>query len=195
MTTFFTADLHFGHANIIKYCDRPFADVDEMNAQLIERWNELVQPSDEVIVLGDVALGKIRETLPLVSKLHGTKLLVPGNHDRCWPGHGPKSRAWFDAYEGVGFRFLGSNAVMSLRPGLDVRLSHFPYTNDNRHDDDYAGWRPVDEGLWLLHGHVHESWQIFGRQINVGVDAWDYQPVGADTITWIIDEFERARRE
>lgn len=195
MTTFFTADLHLGHANIIKYCDRPFADVDEMNAQLVERWNEIVQPSDEVVVLGDVALGKIRETLPFASKLHGTKLLVPGNHDRCWLGHGTKARSWFDAYEEVGFRLLGSNAVMSLRPGLDVRLSHFPYVDDERHGDRFAEWRPNDEGLWLLHGHVHKSWHVVERQVNVGVDVWDYRPVSAKTIASVIDEHEGVGHE
>ncbi|WP_258934193.1 hypothetical protein [Nesterenkonia pannonica] len=52
MTTFFTSDHHFGHANIIRYCDRPFADVAEMDEAMIDRWNETVSPDDEVWVLG-----------------------------------------------------------------------------------------------------------------------------------------------
>ena len=63
MTTWFTSDLHFGHANIIEYSGRPFRDVDHMNRALIERWNALVQPADTVWVLGDVAMGRITDTL------------------------------------------------------------------------------------------------------------------------------------
>jgi calcineurin-like phosphoesterase family protein len=87
MTRFFTADLHLGHRNIIEYCSRPFPDVDEMNAALVDRWNETVGDEDEVIVLGDVAMGRISETLPLVGRLRGRKVLLAGNHDRCWQGH------------------------------------------------------------------------------------------------------------
>lgn len=53
MTTWFTADLHFGHANIINYSGRPFADVTAMNQALIERWNASIHPDDTVWVLGD----------------------------------------------------------------------------------------------------------------------------------------------
>lgn len=83
MTTWFTADLHFGHANIISYSGRPFADATAMNQALIERWNASIHPDDTVWVLGDVALGRIDETLALVGELNGRKLLLTGNHDRC----------------------------------------------------------------------------------------------------------------
>ena len=76
MTTWFTADLHFGHANIINYSGRPFADVTAMNQALIERWNASIHPDDTVWVLGDVALGRIDETLALVGELSGRKLLL-----------------------------------------------------------------------------------------------------------------------
>lgn len=59
MTRFFTADLHIGHRNIIDYSHRPFRDADEMNAALVDVWNETVGPDDEVIVLGDFAMGRI----------------------------------------------------------------------------------------------------------------------------------------
>ena len=87
MTTWFTADLHLGHRNIIEYCNRPFHDVDAMNDALVENWNEAVAPEDTVWIVGDFALGKIADTLPIASTLHGHKILVAGNHDRCWAGH------------------------------------------------------------------------------------------------------------
>ena len=103
MSTWFTADLHLGHANIIRYCARPFTDVEAMNRALIEQWNEVVDDGDDVWVLGDVAMGKIAETLPLVSELRGRKLLLTGNHDRCWDGHGRRAEGWEERYLDAGF--------------------------------------------------------------------------------------------
>lgn len=71
MATWFTADLHLGHTNIIRYSARPFLDAEAMNRALIDGWNEVVEDDDDVWVLGDVAMGKIDETLPLVSELLG----------------------------------------------------------------------------------------------------------------------------
>jgi calcineurin-like phosphoesterase family protein len=58
MATWWTSDTHFSHVNIIRYCDRPFATVDEMNAEMIARWNDTVAPADDVWHLGDLALGQ-----------------------------------------------------------------------------------------------------------------------------------------
>jgi hypothetical protein len=77
VTTWFTADLHLGHHNIIDYCNRPFHDVHAMNDALVENWNEAVAPGDTVWVVGDFALGKIADILPLVSKLHGRRSSWP----------------------------------------------------------------------------------------------------------------------
>jgi len=104
MTTWFTADLHFGHANIINYSGRPFADATAMNQALIERWNDSIHPDDTVWVLGDVALGRIEETLALVGGLNGRKLLLAGNHDRCWAGHGRRAEGWTERYLAAGLR-------------------------------------------------------------------------------------------
>ena len=80
---FFTSDTHFGHANIIKYCARPFASVQEMNRELIARWNAVVGPRDTVYHLGDFAFGKASEAPTFLRKLNGAKkILIRGNHDR-----------------------------------------------------------------------------------------------------------------
>lgn len=84
MTTFFTSDTHFGHERIISLSNRPFRNVDEMNKALVDNWNAVVGPDDHVYHLGDVALGKIAESLPLVGELNGIKHLVVGNHDRLF---------------------------------------------------------------------------------------------------------------
>ncbi len=85
MSVWYTSDHHFGHSNIIRYCERPFSFVGEMNEAMVERWNERISADDEVWVLGDVVMGSNHATLRRhVARLRGHKNLVPGNHDRCW---------------------------------------------------------------------------------------------------------------
>lgn len=184
--TWYTSDLHLGHANIITYSARPFRSVKEMNDALIERWNDVVSADDTVWVLGDVALGKIAKTLPLVSLLKGTKRLVPGNHDRCWPGHRKGVEAWRRRYEDVGL-IVHSEIV---RRG-EWLLSHLPYEGDSHDDDRFERRRPVDDGRVLLHGHVHERWRVNGRMINVGVDVWDFTPVSEARVAQLVEASAR----
>ncbi len=186
MTTWFTSDLHFGHANIIRYCDRPFADVDEMDMALVERWNETVAPDDTVWVLGDVALGRITESLALIDELNGTKLLLAGNHDRCWSGHGRRAEGWTERYLDAGFTAVEQGSLNLAIGSFDVLACHFPYRGDSHDHDRYVDERPVDAGEWLVHGHVHERWRQRGRMINVGSDAWDFRPVEAATLAALI---------
>jgi len=183
VTTFFTSDLHVGHANICAYTGRPYSSVEDMNAGLIEAWAETVGADDEVWILGDLALGRISETLPLVSALSGHKILVPGNHDRCWAGASDPAR-WRDVYlQQAGIEaIVDAPASYRLPDGTVCALDHFPYAGDSQDTDRYGAWRPSDNGRWLLHGHVHTAWRQRGRQINVGVDAWGGRPVPVATI-------------
>lgn len=180
---FFTADLHLGHQNIIEYCDRPFGGVDHMNDEIIRRWNETVSDHDHVWILGDFAMGKITETLPLARRLNGHKYLLLGNHDRPWSGS-RKPEKWVRRYVEVGFMITNGPVVLPLG-GEPWMLSHFPYKGDSHDSDRFTEHRPVDIGLPLLHGHVHDSWTVNGRQVNVGVDVWDFRPV---TFSQILEE-------
>ena len=79
---FVTSDTHFSHVNIIKYCNRPYASVEEMNNALIDNWNSVVKNDDLVIHLGDFALGRtIQDIKKHLDKLNGNKILILGNHD------------------------------------------------------------------------------------------------------------------
>jgi predicted phosphohydrolase len=82
MSIFFTADTHFGHANVIKYAKRPFASAHDMNMELVRRWNEVVQPKDTVYHLGDVGLCPPNSLQRILERLNGTIHLVIGNHDK-----------------------------------------------------------------------------------------------------------------
>lgn len=79
MRRFVTSDLHLFHKNIIAYCQRPFADVEEMNEVIIKNWNEVVKKDDMVYVLGDFSFCSREMVKEFVSKLNGRKILVAGN--------------------------------------------------------------------------------------------------------------------
>ena len=88
MTTYFIADMHFNDANIIRFCNRPFKTVDEMNQTIIENWNNIVSCDDTVFVLGDVYIfmktiskNDMQDFYNIISSLRGHKFLIKGNHD------------------------------------------------------------------------------------------------------------------
>lgn len=187
---FFTSDLHFGHANIIKYSYRPYTDVEEMNEAIIANWNETVGPTDTVWILGDLFMGKRAETMPLALRLNGIKIVVRGNHDNCHPmfdsadresKHNKYMRA-VEAFENVGLHVYPEVDFTMQLGGREFSVCHFPFDGDHADEIRYPEWRPVDHGQWLVHGHVHDLWKVNGRQINVGMDVWDYRPVHMDQI-------------
>lgn len=177
MSVWFTADLHFGHRMVSGL--RGFADADEHDAHLIDRWSCKVGKNDQVWVLGDLAVSSPTRALEIVQSLPGVKHLIAGNHDGCHPMH-RDSHKWQPKY---------LSAFASVQPfarrridGTEVLLSHFPYSKD-RHEVRYTQWRLRDEGAWLLHGHTHQAEQrLEGREIHVGVDAWDFTPVPIHTV-------------
>jgi calcineurin-like phosphoesterase family protein len=182
MTIFFTSDLHLGHERIIDLCGRPFENVNDMNDTIVNNWNLVVNDDDTVFVLGDVALGKIDESLQLINKLRGHKLLVPGNHDRCWSGHKKVRPIDIVRYRNVGFTILDNVSYYQR-----WKLCHFPTAGDSYTEDRYPEFRPkLDSNEWLIHGHVHTMWQILNNQINVGVDVWNFFPVSEAQIRQII---------
>lgn len=197
MTTYYTSDLHFGHLNIIRFCDRPFEGVSTMNARLVQLWNETVTDDDTVWVLGDVALGALDDSLTHIGRLAGRKILVPGNHDRCWEGDRalrkgePEAReqrraAARERYLAAGFAEIHDRPSRVVVGDQEVELSHFPYEGDSHGEDRFVEYRAADRGDWIVHGHVHDTWRQRGRQINVGVDAWGGRPVPAETIAGLI---------
>lgn len=186
---FFTSDTHFGHARIIELCNRPFSSVEEMNEVMIERWNQTVKPNDIVFHLGDVALGKIAESLPLIGRLNGYKILVPGNHDRIFSGEKESKRERFlPEYEKVFQLVTREQRWIKLRGEPTwLPMCHFPYAGDSHGNDRHADKRPEDKGAPLIHGHVHDKWLTNGRMLNVGVDVHDFRPVSEEYVRdWVL---------
>ncbi len=177
MTVWFTSDLHFGHRLVAGH--RGFGeDTEAMDAMLIAGWGSRVRDDDIVWVLGDLAVSSPEHALAIIGDLPGRKHLIAGNHDPVHPMH-RQAHKWQP-------RFL--EVFDSVQPfarqkwdGKYCLRSHFPSAKD-RGEVRYTQYRLADEGMWLLHGHVHESYRIEGREIHVGVDAWDLAPVSLDQI-------------
>lgn len=188
MTTFFTSDYHFGHQNIIKYCNRPWHSAYEMDHDLKKLWNETVQPHDEVYFLGDFAMNKIF-VAKFLPELNGEKVLIAGNHDACFKevyGLSPtytKTQYYLDA----GFKAVLRDLLIPVGKKV-VLLNHFPYQQTKAEDARFQELRPIDHGLWLLHGHRHSTPEerLGVGQLDIGCDAWGYKPVSEKQIWEII---------
>jgi len=187
---YFTSDQHFYHENVIKYCNRPFSSVEEMNQILIKNWNNTVGPDDIVYCLGDFSMA-FRSVEMFSQALNGVKYLVPGNHDFCHSYH-KKSRneegrqKWIQKYTDNGWTVLPEQTILELPDVGTINLCHFPYVADVDYNDKYSKWRLNDDGNWLICGHVHQNWKVYNNMINVGVDVWDFKPVSIEEISKII---------
>ena len=95
---YFTSDTHYGHQNIIRFCDRPYEHVDHMNVDLVNRAATLFDVGDELWHLGDVALGTLDHTLTHLARIAVDVTLVAGNHDRCHPYNGKRGERFVDVY-------------------------------------------------------------------------------------------------
>ncbi|HEX2116954.1 MAG TPA: metallophosphoesterase family protein [Alphaproteobacteria bacterium] len=155
MATFFTSDTHFGDAYVIVRSRRPFASAAAMDAALVARWNEIVGPRDDVWHLGDFA-AKMPETAleRLLASLAGRKHLIVGNND---PPATQRLSGWASVQHYAELNVEGKHLV----------LCHYPFRT----------WNGIYKGAWNLHGHSHGQLKKMTRQVDVGVDVWDYRPV------------------
>lgn len=170
--TFFTADIHFFHQNIIKYSNRPWLNVEEMHQGIIERWNNKVSDKDDVFILGDVAMvgrGNVQLVAPILKKLNGRNLyLVPGNHDRA---------VLKDPDCLKELKVLDSLTEISIRDSSAPRgeqlitLCHYAM----------KVWNKAHHGAWQLFGHSHGSmpfdYNIKSFDVGLDVKRYNYAPV------------------
>lgn len=179
MNTFFTSDTHWYHKNIIKFCDRPAASVDEMNQLLIDCWNERIKPDDTVYHLGDFAFCNKTKRREVIAQLNGNKYLVRGNHDP------DRSDWWVEA------GFMWARDYYNLRQNIvyeddegnnqqytqQIVLCHFPILS----------WDNMARGSWHLHGHCHGSLPMTRMmRLDVGVDTNNMYPYSLEDIQKIM---------
>lgn len=168
---YFTSDLHDFHNNVIRYCDRPYKDVNEMHWDIVNKWNAKVTNEDTVYVLGDISLNA-NVACRLPAKLNGYKILIPGNHDKCFAFKGRQLDQQLKKYKDGGWNEIHQSLNMILSNGLPVHLNHFPYKNSyaEQFDARYLEYRPIDLGGQLFHGHMHCKYLKSGQMVDVG---WD----------------------
>jgi calcineurin-like phosphoesterase family protein len=169
MTTYFTSDLHFGHANVIKYSNRPFASVQAMDEALIANWNSVVTQHDEVWLLGDVFFHQVDTAKRILRRLNGSIHLVYGNHDKVIMKD-PELQGMFASVT------HGIKEIDRVVDGEKHRLvlCHYPLLS----------WNRAHHGSLMLFGHAHGSIPFDNtyRRQDVGVDVWGYTPVSLRTL-------------
>lgn len=171
---FFTADNHFYHYNILAYQDRPFKSVEDMNTQMIKKWNELVTDKDLVYILGDFSFGSAKQTNEILNKLNGKKILIVGNHDDFL------NNKDFDT--SLFLEICGYKEITIY--GKHLQLSHYPFASN-------------DQKGYQLYGHIHDNRPNFihhtnvellpKNSYNVGVDVNNFKPINIKSIFKKID--------
>ena len=177
--TFFTSDTHFNHANIIKFCNRPFKDVEQMNDVMIANWNSVIGKDDTVFHLGDFCLGGAAEWTKILDRLNGKIYPIMGNHDLK------------NIRQGFISRFEHVAMQMRIEIGKKrIYLCHYPFLCfEGSYKDD----------VWQLFGHVHTRRSnsgidagrlqyLYPTQYDVGVDNNNFIPVSFGQVKRIIDK-------
>lgn len=180
MTTYYIADPHFGHANIIRFENRPFESVEEMDAWLVEAWNARVGDDDDVYIVGDFAYRSATSVKSIVEKLHSRKHLVIGNHDAKWM----RTFKPEDHFVEMGHALYNVD-----EKNRRVWMCHYPCMT----------WPGAHyEASYHVYGHIHGSkpesfWPLlstYDRALNAGVEVNGYMPV---TLEELIVNNERWR--
>lgn len=161
---FFTADTHFNHAAILRMCARPFSSIEEHDQALVDNWNAVVAPSDQVFVVGDFAHKADPEKIrKIFHRLRGAKHLVIGNHDSQIVRELPWSTV--------------ADRMKLTVGGQKIVLDHYPMRS----------WQGSNSGAIQLYGHVHNRLETWPNSTDVGVDAWNFKPVALPEIRARLD--------
>ena len=165
MNSWITSDHHFGHANIIQYCKRPFKDVYHMNETMIEYWNAVVRPDDVVYYLGDFTLNSRAEQY--VERLNGTIHFMPGSHDN-W------MKKDISRHEGDMWSkhsFLPPLYEIKYN-GVYITMCHYAMRT----------WPRSHHGSLHVYGHSHGMLPGAGRSMDIGVDTNSFYPYRIEDI-------------
>jgi calcineurin-like phosphoesterase family protein len=177
---FVTSDTHFGHTNIIKYCNRPFASVEEMDHELVTRWNNKVPKGSTVYHLGDFCFYKDpAQAEAVIRSLNGNIHLAAGNHDNWWDKQGQPRAKWqrvIDCFETI------SHGVVETKLGKNmVVLCHYPIES----------WNGKFHGSWHFHGHSHGGATAMPGRLDAGVDGLPgYNNYAPWSCTEIVEHFD-----
>ena len=151
---FFTADQHLYHKNIIKYCDRPFDNVEEMSEKIIDYHNEIVTKNDIVIHAGDFTfINDKKEIDKIIGRLNGNNIFLKGCHDKWLSDNNPQ--IWRKSIK-----------------GQYIVVCHY----------NMRTWPISHYGSWQLFAHSHGKLDPVGKQHDIGVDNNNFYPVSFDKL-------------
>ena len=177
---YFTSDLHLGHKNIIKLCNRPFASLEEMDETMVANWNQVVTNGDTVYIIGDLMFRTQNHPLDVLNRLKGKKHLILGNHDR----------GWLNKIEAADF-FKSVESYTEISDGKrKIALCHYPMMS----------WGGIGKGSYLIHGHIHNNrdaayWPLLASMqhaLNASVEINQYRPVTFDQLVENNDLFKES---
>ena len=155
---FVISDTHFGHENIIRYCNRPFANAELMDECMADNWNSVVKAEDIVYHLGDVYFSGAYSRL---YNLNGRKRLILGNHDNG------KDQRLQEVFQKI--------MVWRMFPEFGLLLSHIPL-HETVLQNSY-GYNLIN-----VHGHIHNQDAPSDRHINVSVEQINYTPTAIEDL-------------
>ncbi len=167
-----TSDQHFLHKAIIRYCNRPFNDVKEMNEVMIEKWNSVVKQDDLVIHCGDLCMGTLKDIeKKIVPRLNGKLLIIKGNHDKAAHRRKLYNRLGIEVIPSYIMRYKGILFGFNHKP-IDRRLFFKERKEEFRPD------------ILMCYGHIHQYAPkgLVNNSFHVGVDTNDFTPVSLDYI-------------
>ena len=161
---YYIADLHLGHTNIIRHCNRPYTTIEEMDSSLITNWNSRISNNDIVYIVGDMMFRIAIHPEQYLLRLNGKKHLIVGNHDKSWMKL-IKLPLWFETV---------SSMVSINDAGYLITLCHYPMMT----------W-PGSKNAFMVYGHIHNNtdadfWPLIAksdRMLNEGVDINNFAPV------------------
>jgi calcineurin-like phosphoesterase family protein len=165
---YFTSDTHFDHRNVIRYCNRPFANTDEMNQFIISEWNKVVKKEDIIYHLGDFAGWNLKAAEEILKQLNGRKFLCIGSHD--------KQMLKLPQY----FEEIKESFLIKIN-GQQIFLSHYLHKI----------WPKSHYGSWHLFGHSHGRMNWYaeqeGKLLDVGVDNHNFRPWSLNEIAKVME--------
>lgn len=168
--TWFTSDLHIGHKNVIRYCNRPYEGVAEMNEAIINNFNERVKHGDTVYMLGDICFLPRRKLMEVLHRFNGKLHLIYGNHDKSLRQEIKKlereeTKIPFESHQD--YKEINVN-------GQKIILMHYAMRT----------WNAQHKGAWQLYGHSHNNLPELPTlmSMDVGVDAHNYRPISFEEV-------------
>jgi calcineurin-like phosphoesterase family protein len=164
---FFTSDLHLNHFNpktgngIIKYCNRPFSSIEEMNSILIDNWNSKIKINDTVYVLGDFIFGRQEYILETLNKLNGKIILIAGDHDKSLTSIKP-------------IPIEVRDYLFYKNKNKNVRIALFHWC--------IRSWQQSHYNSYHCYGHSHGKLSPIGKSWDIGVDNNNFYPLSVDEV-------------